>query len=94
MKINRMKFLAFFIPLSLSFSSFYPMFTIMKGMTDCRVSNFYNPFSLNCADQNTLFFYDFFAYSGIVLLVLSCVLPTVIANRKEDFQRIEIFERN
>jgi hypothetical protein len=88
MKINWTKFLAFFVPLYLAVGSFYLMLTVMDGMTDCRGCNFCNPFSLNCADQHTLFLKDLFAYSGIGLLVLSSVLPAVISNRTEKIQRI------
>lgn len=83
---------AFCIPLNFAIGSFCLAYKILDNKTDVRNCNFCNCFSLNCADQTTLFWYDFFFYTGIVLIVVSVVIPSIISYKNEKVTDTKFFK--
>ena len=84
MKFNWRLILSFMLPLMLAIQSSYISVIVLDGKYDCR--NFCTVFG-NCADTDALFFYDIFIYLTIGLIMLSLVLPVVIARReKKEFE--------
>lgn len=64
---------AFCLPLNFAIGSFYNAHRVISGKTDCRS---FKSLAVNCADTNTLFWYDFFGFSGF-FLSYNCTCLTV-----------------
>lgn len=91
-KISWKFILTFYLPFYFAFGAFYLAYKLLYDQTDCRNCSFCNPLSLNCADQTTLFLMDFFVYTGIALIILSIVVPTIISYRNSKVIETKIFK--
>lgn len=67
---------AFCLPLNFAIGSFYKAHLIMNGKTDCRK---FTSITVDCADRNTLFWYDFFGFGGFFLVVAALALPFIVS---------------
>lgn len=79
MKLIWKLLLAFYLPIHFAVGCFYVANPVLEGKIDCRNSCviYFNSY----ADDRTLMLFDFFAYSGIGLLLLAFILPLMILRR-------------
>lgn len=79
---------AFYLPIHFAIGSFYMADYVLGGQSDCRNSCMWSP---DCADADTLMKLDFFALSGVGLIILAFVLPSLIIYRNRKIIDTKIF---
>lgn len=80
---------AFYFPIHFAIGSLYFADYVLGEQYDCRSMCI---IAGNCADADTLFLLDLFAYSGIGLIILAFVLPSLILYRNKKIIDTKIFK--
>lgn len=80
---------AFYFPIHFAIGSFYVASLVLGEQDDCRN---YCVITFNCANDDTLMMLDFFAYSGVGLIILAFVLPSLILYRNKKIVDTKIFK--
>jgi len=80
---------AFYFPVHFAVGSFYMANYVLGEESDCRNACLWTP---DCANADTLMKLDFFAYSGLGLIILAFVLPSLILYRNKKIIDTKIFK--